>query len=61
MRVTNVLKGIKVAEHLPNDYPMVSGVTAMPLETNQYEANKKAHDMIKRNPELVKQLLEELK
>ena len=60
MRVTKFLDGVKVAEELPADYPMVDGVTDAPLHTNQYEANKPIRDFLQGREYLLKQLVEKL-
>lgn len=60
MRVTKFLEGVKVAEELPADYPMVDGVTDAPLHTNQYEANKPIREFLQGREYLLKQLVEKL-
>lgn len=60
MRVTKFLEGVKVAEELPADYPMVDGVTDAPLHTNQYKANKPIREFLQGREYLLKQLVEKL-
>lgn len=60
MRVTKFLEGVKVAEELPADYPMVDGVTDAPLHTNQYEANKPIREFLQGREYLLKQLIDKL-
>jgi hypothetical protein len=58
--VTKFLEGVKVAEELPADYPMVDGVTDAPLHTNQYEANKPIREFLQGREYLLKQLIDKL-
>jgi hypothetical protein len=60
VRVTKFLEGVKVAEELPADYPMVDGVTDAPLHTNQYEANKPIREFLQGREYLLKQLIDKL-
>jgi len=58
--MTKILEGIKVAEKLPADYPIIDGVSDVPLHTNQYEANKPIRKFLEGREYLLKQLIDKL-
>lgn len=58
--MTEIIKGLKVAEKLPSDFKMVEDVTQAPLETNQYEVNAKITQFLKGREYLKDMLVKKL-